>query len=119
MIASTGLELDPQNPVREYVMDRITLQKLYGHVDAPIYKKLTVQMLGKLCLIGAVKGKNAVQRLVEISGSETDPAKCLPNTIRHRFGNHRLGYVHENAIHRPKTDEEALDQFKLFGIMDE
>lgn len=68
-------------------------------------------------------GKEVINKLVEVAGDKTDPAKCEPDTIRYDFGNHKgveisTGYKYSpNAIHRAKNEEERisdLDKFRQY-----
>ncbi len=62
--------------------------------------------------IGIVIGEGAIEALVRISGSKTDPLSCEPGTIRKRFGDYpEMGHgipYYRNCIHRSRTGKESL-----------
>lgn len=68
-------------------------------------------------------GPDVIDKLVEVTGEKTDPAKCEPKTIRHDFGDHKAKKTSAgnpyslNAIHRAKNEEERisdLDKFRQY-----
>jgi nucleoside diphosphate kinase len=71
------------------------------------------------CEVAEVTGENAVGRLLKLCGHDTDPSKCDTNTVRGRFGIRQAqivgsAFYFKNAIHRPKTEEEACRDLSLF-----
>jgi len=59
-------------------------------------------------------GENAISRVRVISGA-TDPSKAEPNTIRAKFGKHKVEIgVFENVIHTSGSKEEAEEEIKLW-----
>jgi nucleoside diphosphate kinase len=114
IILRSGLEIREK---KEIVLTREYMAALYGHVPAQFQAKLYKQMEGKKCTLYIVWDNDgqAVERLVEVTGKETAPAKCSKESIRYIFGDHSEGCEHFNVIHRPRTDAEALDNIRLFG----
>ena len=92
------------------------LKALYSHVRPEVFEKLTKQLWDRQCVVGIVEGEKSIEKLVEIIGHETHPAKCHPGSLRREFGNHAPGMEHENVCHRPKTEEEFLENIKAFGF---
>lgn len=69
--------------------------------------------------VGIIEGQNAIDKLIEISGSETDPKLCTSGTIRNIFGE-QVGYrfgkalYYKNAFHRSSNRAEAKNEVELF-----
>jgi nucleoside diphosphate kinase len=65
--------------------------------------------------------ENILDVILNLTGTETDPAKCFIGTIRYKYGKHyKPGERPENecfrnAIHRPKTNEERLKDLNSFN----
>lgn len=69
--------------------------------------------------LGLVHGEDAIMRLLELAGDKTDPRECRPGSIRYQFGIRDPMVVGGaryflNAIHRPKTPDEAAMHIALF-----
>lgn len=69
--------------------------------------------------LGLVHGEDAIMRLLELAGDKTSPRECHPDSIRYQFGIRDPMVVGGaryflNAIHRPKTLEEAATHIALF-----
>jgi nucleoside diphosphate kinase len=69
--------------------------------------------------LGLVHGEDAVMRLLQLAGDKTSPRECHPDSIRYRFGIREPMVVGSaryflNAIHRPKTSDEAAAHIALF-----
>ncbi|MBW2964689.1 nucleoside-diphosphate kinase [Candidatus Woesearchaeota archaeon] len=82
------------------------------------FHALTEYMLEDRCEAGLLRGCAAIERLVELTGRNSDPKYCLPQTIRFRYGKGQQMtksgiYIVKNAIHRPLTEEEFLYELSL------
>lgn len=71
-------------------------------------------LLNQECEIGIIEGENAMKKLLNLCGEETSPVACRVGTIRARFGEPiplpaGERFYWRNAIHRPKTQEEAAN----------
>ena len=69
--------------------------------------------------VGIIEGLNAINKLVEISGKDTNPNLCASGTIRNLFGM-KLGckigntLYYKNAFHRSRNKDEAEIEVDLF-----
>ncbi len=100
-------------PVRgEFFFTDEILDVLYDNVTFNARRGIYRMMEGERGEIGIVRGNNALQRLVIVSGKETNPILCEENTIRRIFGwSNRIllaegYYFYGNVIHRPKNPQE-------------
>ncbi|MEI8224016.1 MAG: TauD/TfdA family dioxygenase [bacterium] len=97
------------------------IRALYNEVSIEILNATLNHYLSGPSEILLVRGEQAIDKIVTISGLETDPALCIPSTIRFRHGDHSpedLGNglkYYRNAIHRPKNQDEAKRDFNLFN----
>jgi nucleoside diphosphate kinase len=96
------------------------VSKLY--VDSPkmIIEATKHFMFNDYCEVGLVMGVDAIFKLKEKCGYSTNPAECENLTIRKVFGNpiprHFNGVIYfQNAIHCPKTREEAKKDIELLS----
>jgi nucleoside diphosphate kinase len=96
------------------------LQELYPGIDREVWHATISHLKGNLCEIGLVRGYNAIAKLLAICGTETDPALCRKNTIRHIYGIHdpiklTNGFLyHKNVIHRSKNHGEAIRDVMIY-----
>jgi hypothetical protein len=73
--------------------------------------------------LGLVQGDDAVRKMLEIAGENTKPSECHPDSLRYRYGIWKPVMLsgtqyYKNAIHRPKTDDEAALHIDLFGRLE-
>lgn len=100
----------------EFIMTEELLGSLYEGKSDEVMEKLRKQMLNKKCVLGQVFGECAIERLLDITGRDTDPKKCPPGTIRHDFGDRGVpNQINLNAIHRPKNKEEVVQNLSVFS----
>ncbi len=95
------------------------LLRLYPDLTPELWKATREHLLGAevtVVLLGGEPG--IIERFADYTGREVEPAKCAEHTVRYRFGSRTKlpggGVYWENAIHRPKTKEEAERDIKLF-----
>lgn len=93
-----------------YTLDLI--DTLYDHMSAEARQDITDRMASRPGVALLVESES-VEALLKVAGSESDPARCAPNSIRARFAKgapeERVGSSvwFENAFHRPVNDREA------------
>lgn len=81
------------------------------HLDKEFFDNLTdVMSSGALWTLVLAK-PSAVQEWRDFIGS-TDPAKAGPETIRHKFGDHKN--LTNNAVHGSATDHDAKREINFF-----
>lgn len=75
-------------------------------------------------IVGIVEGRNAVQKMYELCGTETDPRHCGRKTIRYLFGAATDRFIdskpfYRNIIHRPRNDLECREILPhIIGLID-
>lgn len=95
------------------------LDELYGDLTEDLRQATRIAMHSPVEL-GLVHGEGAIMKLLQLAGEHTSPAACHPHSIRYRFGVKEPMIVGSasyflNAIHRPKTLEEATLHVELFS----
>ena len=108
MIASSGLTISIW---KQAIMPYSIIDKIYFDCPKDIIAATKHFMFNDICEIGIVSGDNAIEKLIEVCGTETNPFNCKKGTIRNLFGVHKLQFYngtgyYQNAIHRPKTEIE-------------
>ena len=103
----------------EIIIPASSLNSLYTDLNSDLRKATQLFMGNEPCEIGEVAGENAVNLLLAVCGHSTDPSQCTPKSVRGLFGIRQAESVgsaiyFKNAIHRPKTEEEARRDFGLF-----
>jgi len=71
---------------------------------------------------GLVVGKNAIDTLLQIAGTEIDPVDCAPESIRFKFGERRPIMIdnvryYKNIIHRSRNRAEAKKDVEVFRML--
>ena len=79
-------------------------------------------LLGEPCEVGIVCGVQAIARLFEACGTETNPMRCAPDTIRRTFGKATDESVRGmafwlNVIHRPMDRQEARRDLRTVHML--
>ena len=96
----------------EILLTNGILDGLYDNVNKEVRRELHRFLEDQFVEIGIVRGHNALSRLVEVTGKNTNPALCEEGTIRRLFGwsepllLHGRYYYFGNVIHRPKNMKE-------------
>lgn len=94
------------------------LDELYDDLTEDLRRATRVALEDPVEL-GLVYGEDAIMRLLELAGDKTSPRECHPDSIRYQFGIREpmiIGGARYflNAIHRPKTPDEAVTHVALF-----
>lgn len=81
------------------------LNEFYSSVEAQLRNAMIRYLEEGFVEIGCVRGENAIQKMIEITGFHFNPAECAPNTIRAVYGskepfNYGGQIIFKNAIHR-------------------
>jgi nucleoside diphosphate kinase len=117
LIIAAGLTITKQ---KQGILPTRIVDKIYLDCPQEILDATEHFMFKKICEVGIVSGDKAIQKLIEICGTETNPINCKDGTIRKMFGVSELQYYNGtgyfmNAIHRPKTKEEFVKDMKLLN----
>jgi nucleoside-diphosphate kinase len=116
MILDAGLKIILSKCV---LLNNLVLNTIYPNLS-PDLLDATIRFLTKApSEIGVVEGENAIEKLRELIGEQTNPDECRPGTIRHRFGVRPSVVVgksiyHLNVLHRSKTVDEARRELDLY-----
>ncbi len=94
------------------------LEELYGELS-DVLRKATREAFDKPVELGMVHGTDAIAKLLWLAGDKTAPGECHPDSLRYRFGIKEPMLTGEtpyffNALHRPKTLDEAWRHLHLF-----
>ncbi len=87
------------------------------------YRDVVFQPLtGAFVEAGLVTGEDAVDRLLQITGTKLDPVDCAPNSIRFRFGRQKPLMINGvryyiNIIHRSRNKIEAKKDIEVFHTL--
>ncbi len=119
MIECAGLTIIES---KELVMHRWALEIIYSDLPEKYRDAVFLQFKDKSVEVGLVMGKNAVDELLQITGTELDPADCAPGSIRFKFGRHEPLIIdgvrcYTNIIHRPRNKLEANNGIKVFRML--
>lgn len=119
MIEGAGLVIAESKIV---VMDGRALEIIYSDLDER-FRRVVFQLFRNTPVeMALVTGKNAIDALLEIAGTELDPVDCAPNSIRFMLGGRRPLMIdgvrcYVNIIHRPRNQSEAEKGIELFRIL--
>lgn len=105
--------------VEKKLEDNFVLGSMYKNMPEGIEKE-TVRHFnsGPSVLILVRGGKDVLDKIIDITGENTDPKKCNEESIRYLFGEHFDRETDDdrkyfrNAIHRAKNDEERVEDLK-------
>ena len=116
LITAAGLQIVQAT---DTVIPTAMLDLLYTDLTPDLRRATQLFMGCASCEIGEVRGQNAVDILLLVCGQFTDPSKCDSKSVRGRFGVRQAEKVgnavyFKNAIHRPKTVQEAHRDLELF-----
>lgn len=105
--------------IKSMLLPSWAIDVLYGDLAGNLRIAANIALDG-IIELGLVQGDDAVQKLLEIAGKFTKPSDCHPNSLRYIYGvwePMKLGEAeyYKNAIHRPRTDEEAILHINLFA----
>jgi nucleoside diphosphate kinase len=114
----------PVLSVRSIVYTRQCIDVLYDHMDDTA-RKLIVERYQERVGLALLLECTDINECLEVVGRESNPSKCHPGSLRHKYGSHTTPdecgswQWFENAIHRPIDERERLRDIKLlFGQSD-
>jgi nucleoside diphosphate kinase len=94
MFGDAGLTIVSMAPVS---LTERALAQLYPDLleeNGELWQATVARMKNQQCLMGIVEGEDAIVKLLNLSGRETDPRQCAPHSIRARFGTKPLDLKH-------------------------
>lgn len=99
------------------------IRELYDDLNDNLRIATDIALRGTVEL-GVVEGEDAIATMLDIAGDKTNPSECTPDSIRFRFGVHLPLIVNGtpyylNALHRPKSAEEARTHVAIVHRLNE
>ena len=119
MIESEDLTI---SEVKRVVVPRWALEIIYSDLPERYRNSVFKPFVNTPVEIGLVVGKDAVNTLLRITGTEIDPVNCSPESIRFKFGARKPIMIdgviyYKNIIHRPRNREEARHDVEVFHML--
>lgn len=119
MIEGVGLIITES---KKLVMHRWALEIIYSDLPEKYRDSVFLLFKGKSVEVGLIVGENAIDKLLQITGTELDPVDCAPSSIRFKFGGHKPLIIngvrcYTNIIHRPQDKTEAEIGIKVFRML--
>lgn len=119
MIEGSGLII---SEVARIVMPRLALEAIYTDLPEKYRDSVFKPFVNAFVEAGLVVGRDAVNTLLQIAGTEIDPVNCAPESIRFRFGARKPIMIdgvkcYKNIIHRSRNREEAKQDVKVFRML--
>jgi len=103
---------------RTMVLTEDELRKIYHDTSGEIWEKTKKAFLGKEVFVAEVEGGEAIDKLKNICGTNTDPVACDVGSVRNFFREIAPRYetpgYHQNIIHRALGEKEVEDQTLIF-----
>jgi nucleoside diphosphate kinase len=119
MIEGVGLIISES---KRLVMPRWALDIIYSDLPERYRSAVFKPFVDTFVEAGLVVGKNAINSLLQIAGTEIDPVDCAPESIRFKFGGQKPLMIdgvryYENIIHRSRNREEAGKDVEVFHML--
>lgn len=119
MIEDGGLII---SEAKRVVVPRWALEVIYSDLPERYRDSVFKPFVNTFVEAGLVVGKDAVNTLLQITGTEIDPVDCAPESIRFKFGARKPLMInnvkyYENIIHRSRNREEAKKDTKVFHML--
>lgn len=119
MIEGGGLII---SEVERIVMPRWALEVIYSDLPEKYRDSVFKPFVNAFVEVGLVVGRDAVNTLLQIAGTEIDPVDCAPESIRFKFGARKPIMIdgvryYKNIIHRSRNREEAKQDVKVFRML--
>ena len=91
------------------------LLEKYHNAVFQLYKNMAAEA-------GLVIGRDAINKLLQIVGTERDPVDCAPNSIRFTFGGREPLMIdgvrcYTNIIHQSRNKMEAEKEIRVFHAL--
>lgn len=107
---------------KRLVMPHWALEIIYSDLPKRYRNAVFKPFVDAFVEAGLVVGKNAINVLLQITGTELDPADCTPESIRFKFGWQKPFMInnvrcYKNIIHRSRDKAEAKKDIKVFRML--
>jgi len=119
MIEGGGLII---SEVKRLVMPHWALEAIYSDLPERYRNSVFKPFVNAFVEAGLVVGRDAVNTLLQIAGTEIDPVDCAPESIRFKFGARKPLMIdnviyYKNIIHRSRNKEEAEKDVRVFRML--
>jgi nucleoside diphosphate kinase len=119
MIECGGLVISESKRI---VMPHWAIEIIYSDLPKRYRSAVFKPFVDAFVEAGLVVGKNAINTLLQIAGTELDPIDCAPESIRFKFGERKPLMIdgvrcYKNIIHRSRNREEAENDVKVFRML--
>ncbi len=119
MIEGSGLIVSER---KRLVMPLWALEIIYSDLPKRYRSAVFKPSVGAFVEVGLVVGKNTINTLLQIAGTELDPVDCAPESIRFKFGERKPLMIdgvryYRNIIHRSKNKSEAKKDVEVFRML--
>lgn len=119
MIEGGGLIISES---KRLVVPHWALEIIYSDLPKRYRSAVFKPFVGAFAEAGLVVGRDAVNTLLQIAGTEINPVDCAPESIRFKFGARKPLMIdnvrcYKNIIHRSRNRKEAEEDVKVFHIL--
>lgn len=119
MIEGGGLIISES---KNLIMPRWALEIIYSDLPKRYRNAVFKPFVDEFVEAGLVVGKDAINTLLQITGTELDPVDCSSESIRFKFGWRKPLMIdgvryYKNIIHRSKNRAEAKRDVKVFRML--
>ncbi|MFH2029467.1 MAG: nucleoside-diphosphate kinase [Bacteroidota bacterium] len=119
MIESGGLIISES---KRLVMPHWAIEIIYSDLPERYRSAVFKPFVNTFVEAGLVVGRNAINTLLQIVGTELDPVDCAPESIRFKFGERKPLMIdgvrcYRNIIHRSRNRAEAKKDVKVFPML--
>lgn len=95
------------------------IKLIYLDTSNDLFAAHVMFMCKEISEVGIIEGANAIDKLVEVSGHDTNPNLCATGTIRNLFGEKvgckvGISLYYKNVFHRSRNIDEANREVDLF-----
>lgn len=107
---------------KNLILPAWALKIIYSDLSEKYGDAVFQPLNGAFVEAGLVTGEDAINRLLQITGTELDPVDCAPSSIRSRFGGRKPLMIdgvryYINIIHRSRNKIEAEKDIGVFHTL--
>ena len=119
MIEAGGLIITEN---KNLILPDWALKIIYSDLPEKYMSAVFQPFKNTLIEVGLVIGEDAINRLLQITGTELDPVDCAYETIRFKFGGRKPLMIdgvkyYTNIIHRSRNKMEAEKDIEVFRTL--
>lgn len=119
MIRNGGLTI---TETKKLVMPHWALEIIYSDLPERYRSAVFKPYVNAYVEVGLAIGKDAINTLLQLAGTELNPTDCGPESIRFKLGEPEPLMIdgvifYKNIIHRSRNGEEAKKDIKVFYML--